>query len=229
MFLVGLTGGIATGKSTVSKIMTEEGVPVVDADLIARQVVEPGKPAWLAIKNKFGLEVLTESGSIDRAKLGQLIFNNEAKRTELNKITHPAIYREMLSRCFNLMIQGHQFAVLDLPLLYESNYMTRFLHKIVVVRCSAEQQLNRLMERNTFTIEEAQSRIDSQMNLNEKCRRANYVINNGLSVEETRKQVKDILAELRSSWLHWVYRMALLGVIVAIPALLFLLYEYFYL
>ncbi|UYV76574.1 hypothetical protein LAZ67_14001221 [Cordylochernes scorpioides] len=155
MFLVGLTGGIASGKSTVAQMFRDAGVPVVDADQIAREglserfshdrieifvVVEPHKPAWRSIRNHFGDEVLHPDLSLNREKLGEIIFNDSEQRRTLNSLTHPHIYRAIAWKLFDLLIQGHDnhghpYAVLDLPLLYETGTMLRFLHKTVVVTC----------------------------------------------------------------------------------------------
>ena len=216
MFLVGLTGGIATGKSTVSKNLQELGIPVIDADQVAREVVEPGKPAWRKIKETFGDAVITADGAIDRAVLGEIIFNNAEKRKKLNAITHPHIYKAIFRKCISLMLSGNQFAVLDLPLLFESGYMVPFLHKIIVVRCGAVQQLERLMARNALSRQDAEVRINSQMSLDEKCARAHYVIDNSGDPESTLDQVVQIVDELQSSWTHWKYRAIIAtGIVIA--------------
>jgi len=133
MFIVGLTGGIGTGKSTVAKIFMEYGVPVIDADVIAREVVEPGKPAWIKIRNEFGDEVFLDDGQINRAKLGEIIFSDVEKRKLLNQITHPYIHRTIIWKVIKSFFWGHQFVVADLPLLYETGTFLDYLHKIIVV------------------------------------------------------------------------------------------------
>lgn len=218
MYLVGLTGGIATGKSTVANILQKElNVPVLDADLIAREIVEPGRPAWKQIKETFGDEVFNDDGTLNREQLGNIIFADVDKRKLLNKITHPKIYQEMFWRCLKLMFSGHHYVVLDLPLLFESNYMTKFLSKIIVVSCLPEQQLTWLMNRNGLSSEDAQVRIAAQMPLPEKRRRAQFVIENTESAGETREQVIKIVHELNSSYAHWLIRLSLVT-----PVLIFI-------
>lgn len=206
MFLVGLTGGIATGKSTVSTMMKDMGVPVVDADLIARQIVEPGRRAWTKIRAAFGDEVFEESGEINRERLGQIVFSDVEKRRIINKITHPEIYREIQWQVLSHFLRGEQFLLLDLPLLYESNRFASYLHKSIVVACEDEIQLNRLMARNTYTEKEAIARIEAQMPLDKKCKMADFVIENSGNLENTRQQVEGIVKLLRSSRRHLYLR-----------------------
>ncbi|XP_037800029.1 dephospho-CoA kinase-like [Penaeus monodon] len=225
MFLVGLTGGIATGKSTVSLMMKELGVPVVDADLIARQIVEPGKKAWKKIRQVFGEEVFLESGEIDRAKLGAVVFADIEKRRAINKITHPLIYSEIRYQVFKYLLKGEQFVVLDLPLLYESNKVTSYLYKTIVVACEDEIQLERLLTRNQYTEKEAIARIEAQMPLEKKCSMADIIIENSGSLANTRKQVEGIVRLLRSSNYHIYNRVVYGGMLLAFISLaIFLLY-----
>ncbi|XP_032674055.1 dephospho-CoA kinase [Odontomachus brunneus] len=206
MYLVGLTGGIATGKSTVAAVFREHGIPVIDADIIAREVVEPGKPAWYKIQNEFGSEVFLETRYLDRAKLGELIFNDVEKRRKLNAITHPDIYKKIYWQVFQYLIQGHPFIVLDLPLLFETGHMLDFLHKIIVVTCEEDLQLQRLMERSGFTEAKAKIRVAAQMSLEKKAEMANFVIENSSSVSDTREQTIKVINVLRCSKQHWKLR-----------------------
>ncbi|XP_069954325.1 dephospho-CoA kinase [Cherax quadricarinatus] len=210
MFLVGLTGGIATGKSTVSAMIRDMGIPVVDADLIARQIVEPGKRVSKKIRAEFGDEVFLDSGELDRVKLGKVIFSDATKRKIINKITHPEIYSEIRRQVIFNFLKGEQFVVLDLPLLYESNKVAPYLYKTIVVTCDDEMQLERLMARNQFTEKEAISRIEAQMPLDKKCSMADIIIENSGSIEATRKQVEGIIKLLRSSN-HHIYNRAVYG------------------
>lgn len=206
MFLVALTGGIATGKSTVSSMMKEMGVPVVDADQIARQIVEPGRRAWTRIRKAFGDDVFHDSGELNREKLGQLVFSDAEKRRIINKITHPEIYREIKWQIVRHFFKGEQFVLLDLPLLYESNRFGSYLYKTIVVACEDEIQLERLITRNTYTEKEAISRIEAQMPLEKKCKLADFVVENSGSKESTRKQVEGIVKYLRASRHHLYLR-----------------------
>lgn len=133
MFIVGLTGGIATGKSTVCDVFREHGIPVIDADVAARKVVEPGRKAWHLIKKEFGDAVFHKDGQLNREILGEIIFDSVEKRRKLNEITHPEIYSEMFWAAVKCFFQGHQFIVMDLPLLFESGSMLDYLYKIIVV------------------------------------------------------------------------------------------------
>lgn len=222
MFLVGLTGGIATGKSTVSGMFSELGVVVIDADLIAREVVQPGQKAWKQIKSEFGNEVLKmdASGEIDRVKLGDIVFNDREKRRRLDAITHPEVYNKifwMVIRCF---FQGHQFVILDLPLLMESAATLEYIYKVIVVSCDEDQQLNRLMSRNGLPESDAQKRIKAQMPLDLKCQRAHIVIDNSGSMAETRHQVQLVCKTLRRSNHHWKLRLIIAGSLLAAGAVL---------
>ncbi|KAG7197142.1 hypothetical protein KM043_007228 [Ampulex compressa] len=209
MFLVGLTGGIATGKSSVADVFREHGIPVIDADLIARKVVEPGTPAWRKIQKCFGPDVFLSTKELDRSKLGDLIFNDIEKRKKLNAITHPDIYREIYWQTFKYFLQGHPFIVMELPLLFETEHMLNYLHKIIVVTCEEDLQLQRLMERTGFTEAKAKLRIAAQMSLEKKADMANFVIENSGSERDTKEQTIKVINVLRCSKHHWKLRFLL--------------------
>ncbi|MFC2948624.1 dephospho-CoA kinase [Virgibacillus sediminis] len=192
---IGLTGSIATGKSTVSKMLKELDIPVIDADIIAREVVEPGEPAYNKIKEAFGSEVFQEDHSLDRQKLGALVFTDDNKRKKLNAIVHPAVRERMLEQKRSYLESGAPCIVLDIPLLFESN-LSHMADAIVVVYADEEVQKQRLKERNGFTEEEASQRIAAQMPVKEKADRADYVINNNGSKADTCRQVKRLLEQL---------------------------------
>ncbi|CAB1312209.1 unnamed protein product, partial [Coregonus sp. 'balchen'] len=179
MFLVGLTGGIASGKSTVSSLLRELGCPIIDADVVARKVVEPHSPAYCRIVKHFGPEILLENGEIDRQKLGQLIFASEDKRRLLNSITHPEIHKAMLKQIFFFFLRGYRYVVLDVPLLFETRRLTRFLNHTVV--------------------EQAEQRVAAQMPLNEKRGLASHVVENSGSREDTQRQVLRLHTKLEDS------------------------------
>lgn len=214
MFLVGLSGGIASGKTTVSGILKELGIPVIDADQIARDVVKPGKPAWHKIRREFGPEVLLSDGNINRSLLGGIVFRDTAKRKTLNGITHPEIHKEMSAQCIKYLLQGYQFVVLDIPLLYETKALLPYLHKVIVVKCTAEQQLERLMLRNGLSEEEAHIRISAQLPIEQKCAMADFVIDNTMAEELTRAQVEAVVRDLRKLRAHWKIRMLLVCALV---------------
>ncbi|MHA6166379.1 dephospho-CoA kinase [Bacillus mojavensis] len=191
--VIGLTGGIASGKSTVANMLIEKGITVIDADIIAKQAVERGMPAYRQIIDEFGEDILLENGDIDRRKLGALVFTNEQKRLALNSIVHPAVREEMLKRRDESIANQETFVVLDIPLLFESK-LESLVDKIIVVSVTKELQLGRLIKRNQLTEEEALSRIRSQMPLEEKVSRADNVIDNSGTLEETKQQLEEILS-----------------------------------
>ncbi|MCP1395176.1 dephospho-CoA kinase [Bacillus thuringiensis] len=190
--VIGLTGGIASGKSTVSEMFRELSIPVIDADVIAREVVEQGKPAYNKIVEVFGAEVLQQDGELDRPRLGSIIFYNEEKRLQLNKIVHPAVREEMNRKKEMYIKEGMQAVVLDIPLLFESK-LTSLVDRILVVAVKPHTQLERLMKRNNFSEEEATARIQSQMPLEEKVKNADEVINNDGTIMGTKTQLQVIL------------------------------------
>ena len=192
MRLYGLTGGIASGKSTVSAIFREAGIPVIDADELAREVVEPGQPALAEIAARFP-GTLTAEGTLDRAKLGALIFKDPAERAALGAITHPRIQALALERTTALAVAGAPAAIYDAALLIE-NKLHEALNGVILVSCPPEVQLARLMARNALTEEQAQQRIDSPMSLEQKRPFATWLIDNGGSLEATRAQVKKVIA-----------------------------------
>ncbi|RSK28122.1 dephospho-CoA kinase [Bacillus sp. HMF5848] len=192
--VIGLTGGIASGKSTVSAMLREIGVPVIDADVIAHQVVKVGQPAYNEIVNVFGDSILKADKTIDRPQLGSIVFNNEQKRLVLNSIVHPAVRQAMLSEKNLYIQQGHSVVVLDIPLLFESK-LTSLVDKVLVVYVDEEIQLARLIKRNQLTETEALARISSQMPLKNKVELADAVINNNGTIEDSQRQLFHILKE----------------------------------
>ncbi len=190
---VGLTGGIASGKSTVSGMFRDFGVPVIDADLIAREVVAPGTPALKAIIDAFGEGVLTEDKSLNRARLGEIVFSDPAKKKILEGILHPEIIAEQDRQLRDIELTGNvPVAVVDAAVMIESGSWKRF-DKIVVVDCDESQQIGRLCQRNAMNEEEAKRRVDAQMPLSEKVGYADYVIDNRGSIDDTRKQVEELI------------------------------------
>lgn len=191
--IIGLTGSIASGKSTVSKMLKEMGYPIVDADLVARQVVEPGSETLEKIEAAFGSEVILPDGTMDRKRVGDLIFNDPASRKMLNDIIHPAIRAEMMRQRTAFLEAGNETVIMDIPLLFESKLLN-FADKILVVSVTEENQLARLMERNGLTEAEARARIASQLPMSVKEAGADAVIYNNGTLEETKRQLDRILA-----------------------------------
>ncbi|KAL0277585.1 UNVERIFIED_CONTAM: hypothetical protein PYX00_004822 [Menopon gallinae] len=210
MFLVGITGGIASGKSTVAQIFVDSGFPVIDADVMARKVVEPGRKAWHKLKKAFGDEIFHEDGTLNREKLGEIIFDNSEKRKILNEITHPEIMKAMVNEAIKIGFKGYPFVVLAIPLLFESGELVDFMHKIIVVNCEEEEQIRRLVARNKLTEEQAKKRISCQMTLESKCEMADLVVENSGSFEETREQVEKIIKYLKTLKFHYKIRIYIL-------------------
>ncbi|CAM5795416.1 MULTISPECIES: dephospho-CoA kinase [Brevibacillus] len=195
--ILGLTGGIATGKSTVTAMLREQGIPVIDADQIAREVVELGKPAYEAIVRHFGKEILLPGGQIDRKKLGEIVFSDEAERQKLNAIVHPEVRRVMREEAEAAEKNGAKIVFMDIPLLFESK-LQHMVDKIVVVYAPAHLQLARMMERDEFEEEQAQKRLRAQLPIEQKRADADFVIDNTGSREETEKQVIQLLGRLKA-------------------------------
>lgn len=196
VIIVGLTGGIASGKSTVTTMLRELGIHVIDADQIARQIVEPGQPALGEIVEAFGPDILDASGQLDRPALGQKIFADPALRKQLNAITHPRIAQAMMENAREATNQGHPFVIYDAALLVE-NQIHKFLDSLIVVALDRPTQIERLISRDNITRAQAEQRIDSQMSLEEKIAVADFVINNHGSRELTRAQTQKVIETIR--------------------------------
>ena len=195
MYLVGLTGGIGSGKSTVAARLVEHGAELIDADQIAREVVQPGKPAYRKIVEHFGIGILDSEGFIDRPKLGAIVFASEAKRALLNELTHPPVAEEIASR-LELLQAFDGVVILDVPLLVEASN-ARSYEAIVVVAAKPDTQLRRLVEQRGMSAAEAQARIDAQSPLEEKLAVATHVVWNEGSFDELYKVVDDVAEDLR--------------------------------
>lgn len=190
--IIGLTGSIASGKSTVSAKLKKLGYPIVDADEIARLVVEPGTSVIKKIGETFGQEVLNEDGSLNRETLGERIFGNGEEREKLNSIIHPAIREEMSRQREVHLAAGANTIIMDIPLLFESKLQS-FVEKIIVVSVTPDVQAQRLIARNQLTEIDASKRISSQLPMEIKEAGADGVINNNGTVEETEKQLHKII------------------------------------
>jgi dephospho-CoA kinase len=195
--VVGLTGGIASGKSTVADMIKQMGIEVIDADIEARRAVEIGETAYVQIVTYFGEEILNDNRTINRTKLGEIIFNDSQKRQKLNEIVHPEVRRRMNEKKEAAILRGDKVVVLDIPLLFESG-LTHMVELVLLVYVEEEVQLHRLMSRNQLTEEEALARIRSQMPITEKVKLADKVINNNGTVEQTQKQMKDLFTEWKT-------------------------------
>jgi len=201
MIIVGLTGGVGTGKSTVTNFFRELGAYTIDWDELAREVTRPRLSAWKEIVEYFGKDFLNKDLTINRQKLAEIVFPDKEKVAKLNQIVHPEVFKED-ERITNEIksLDPDALIIKDIPLLFE---LTRpiFLDKVVVVSASEQTQLRRLEEKG-MSREDAQSRIKSQLPLEEKIKSADFVINNDGPLEETKKQVEEIYSSLRKGEQH---------------------------
>jgi dephospho-CoA kinase len=196
MLKVGLTGGIASGKSTVSRIFASFGAKVLDADEVAREVLLPGQPAWTKLRRAFGQEFFHSDGTVKRKQMRKLVFADPEKRSQLNAIVHPEVMKE-INRRSEILSSSVQTGVLlvDVPLLLEVGVANRF-DKVVVVYVSKSVQVNRLQQRDGISEEEAKQSLKAQMALSKKVEQADYVIDNSGTLEETQAQVQRVWQEL---------------------------------
>ncbi|TNE46726.1 MAG: dephospho-CoA kinase [Deltaproteobacteria bacterium] len=192
MKLFGLTGGIASGKSTVAQILRDQGFVVLSADILAREVVQPGEQAYQDIVDTFGSEVVQEDGQLDRAALGRIVFANPEKRKQLEGITHPSIAQRAAEQIAEYAGQGQTHLFYEVPLLFETNMQAMF-HATILVALSPEEQQKRLQQREGLTNEEALQRIQSQMPLEEKQALADYVIDNSGTLDDLQREVQLII------------------------------------
>ncbi len=198
MKIVGLTGNIASGKTEVAKIFKELGAKIIDADEIAREVVRLGEPAWQEIVDEFGSDILNSDRSINRKKLGEIIFNDEKKREQLNQITHPRIMTKIKQTIGNYKKEGVKLVILEAALIVERGGLLNVIDELIVVSADEKTQIERIMTRDRLRKEEAISRIVSQMPVSEKAKHAAYIIDNSGSLEETRKQVEEVWEKITS-------------------------------
>ena len=196
MIRVGLTGGIATGKSYCLSRFAALGVPVIDADLLARDAVAPGSPGLALVRARFGPSVMAADGSLDRAALAAVVFDDAAARADLESIVHPEVYRR-ISEWFANQPAGTRIAIADIPLLFETGHEHDF-DAIVVCACDPAEQLRRLVERDGLSVAAAQARLAAQWPIGEKVTRADYVIRTDGAFESSDAQIKSVYAALRA-------------------------------
>jgi dephospho-CoA kinase len=202
MLIVGLTGGVASGKTAVSRVLREEGAYIIDADQIARELVQPHKPAWNELVRAFGKEILQEDGSIHRRKLADKVFTDPEQRKVLNQILHPRIKEEMDRRTKEIGQKDPEaIVVIDAPLLVELG-VYRKVDQLIVITSTQMQQMERLKERDGRSPEEALRLFSSQMPVEEKVKLADFVIRNEGSLEETKKRAKEVFKELKKVMLQ---------------------------
>ena len=197
MLIVGLTGGIGTGKSTVSKVLRDAGFPVVDADVVAREVVEPGTHTLEKIKLTFGPDII-KNGALDRHKLGDIVFSNNTELARLNAIMQPVINSAMVDKMAFWRAQKVPVLIIDVPLLFERGYENNdYIDKVVVVATSPQVQLERVKARDNLDETKAQNRINSQMPLADKIARADYLLDNNGDISFLEEQIKNLMTELK--------------------------------
>jgi dephospho-CoA kinase len=199
MRVFGLTGGVASGKGVVAGQFRRRGVPVIDADALAREVVEPGRPALDELAALFGPDVLGSDGRLDRKCLAALAFNDADALARLNGIVHPRVAERLSEELTRLQAAGHSLVCYEVPLLFENGLQDRF-RPVVLVAASPGIQLQRAMARDGWTEQEAMARIASQMPLDEKRAMADYVIDNGGAIERTLKDADRVLDTIHRDW-----------------------------
>ena len=191
---IALTGGIATGKSYVVGKLREAGVPIIDADVLAREVVAPGTQGLAAVRRRFGPDAVRRDGTMDRVRIAQIVFKDKRARLDLEAIIHPLV-QKAIDDFFATLPKRTPFAIADIPLLFETGREKQF-DKIVVVACPREMQLQRLMERNKMSKEDAERRLSAQLPIDEKVKKASLVIRTDGTFEQTDAQVADVLKTL---------------------------------
>jgi len=197
--VLGVTGGIASGKTTVANMLEDLGVPIIDFDLLSRQVVEPGQPAFKDITDYFGDGVIDKNGTLDRKRLSTIVFRNPAKRKILEGITHPRILEAFLRQVRKMAEKdSHRIVQAVIPLLFEVN-LTHLVHKVLVVYVSPDKQIERLTRRDKISHKEAENILKIQMPIDEKVAKANFVIHNEGNVDETRKAVYALWRSLKEA------------------------------
>ena len=193
--IIGITGGIGSGKSVVSRMIRERGFPVVDLDELAHEIIEPGKPAYEKILSRFGKDILDPERRIERRRLGAVVFRDAEARKELEQITHPEISRLLVEKIEEYRSSGNQLLFLEIPLLFETG-MDSWIRPVIAVKCPKGVCLQRLSERDGFSASESQSRMEAQMDPEEKARRAEFVIDNSGGLDKTGSQVEKVIRAL---------------------------------
>ncbi|CAD7702962.1 unnamed protein product [Ostreobium quekettii] len=204
MKIVGLSGGIATGKSTASELIAGHGIAVVDCDVIAHEVVKPGRWAWRRVVAAFGNDILLDNGELNRDLLGRIVFNDPAARKKLNRATHLPVLLEMARQLLTHWMLCAHVVVVDMPLLFDIKAQG-FFKPAVLVDCDEHTQLSRLMARDGSSQQDASARINSQMPLAQKRELADVCLDNSGSREELARQVAEVVAEWQKGrWRSWL-------------------------
>ena len=198
MLVVGLTGNIGCGKSSLSDIFRAEGIKIIDADIIARQIYEDEK-LLRKVYETFGNDIKNEDGSLNRKALGRIVFSDDEKLIQLNKLTHPVIRQKVSDEIEEYKSQNEEIVILDAALLVESDYLN-FIDKLLVVTCKENIQIERIIARDNCSIEEALGRIRSQMSQENKVKYADYVIDNSATLSELRKKAFIFMNYIKEKW-----------------------------
>jgi dephospho-CoA kinase len=196
--LIGLTGGIASGKTTAAAILRRLGAAVIDADELSREVVRPGQEAWKEIVGAFGSLVLQQDKTLDRKKLRSIVFDDPAARKKLEAIIHPKVRALAEKKIRELEAAGNEIIVYEVPLLFEGQ-LQRWVRPVIMIACDIATQKQRLKERDGLTDEKAQQHLDAQMSLEEKRRLADYVVENNGSLNDLERQVKAVLERIKAT------------------------------
>lgn len=195
-YVLAVTGGIATGKSTADQFFESKNIPIVDCDKIAHDLMKPKNASWQAIKDAFGAEYLNDDQTINRKKLGQLVFGDKTALNRLNQLTHPLIFDKTIQKVKKY--QNRDLVILDVPLYFESGWNKRNIaNSVLVITLPEAVQIKRLKARNGLTDQEAKMRIKSQMPLNEKEQLADFVIENTGTIEELENKLEQLLLKIK--------------------------------
>lgn len=205
--IFGITGSIACGKSTVTKFMRKAGIPVVDADIVAREVVVPGSEGLTQLINTFGTEYLSDDGTLNRPKLASLVFEDASQLTRINQIMFPLIHDESHKQMRTFVEAGHEFLIYDAALIIEQGNADNY-RPLVVVVTPKELQLTRLMARNKLSEVEALARIDKQLSSEEKVKYADYVIETTGTLDELEQKTLSVLSSIKANWANGNQRTA---------------------
>lgn len=192
---IALTGGIATGKSYVANKLREAGVPLVDADVLSREVVAPGTPGLAAVRRRFGPDAVRRDGTMDRVRVGQIVFKDKRARLDLEAIIHPAV-QKAINDFFDALPKRTPFAIADIPLLFETS-REKLFDAVVVVACPRDMQLQRVMERNKLSKEDAERRLAAQLPIEKKIEKATYVIKTDGTFDQTDAQIAALIDKLK--------------------------------
>lgn len=198
MLVIGLTGNIGCGKSSLSKILRQNSIDVIDADIISREIMD-NKSILTEIFNSFGEQVKRENGTLDRKKLGSIVFTNDEKLIKLNNITHPAIKKEIKKRIEDIKANNRNIVIVDAALLIEGNFLD-LVDKLIVITCDEKIQIERIISRDNFTREEAISRIKSQMSQGEKLKFGDYIIDNSGDMNDLKYKANKLITYIKENW-----------------------------